>query len=362
VVADWRDEVVDRSANDAVSAALYLDSADDVPRVLPVVQAWHDTAHELLGRFLRRDGAGPRGPVVAATERGAGGRERKVRPRRWADGVNERLYSVHMGWHASSPEADVVEMHLSAFRFGEGRHLLLTASALLGLGRRRDDFAPIFADLLRRVGDHANPAYGEVAALHRHAPPDTALDVALLRIAQVSADQSRQALRGYEWVTVCPEELVVRLGGADALRATGAFAEVMPLAAGGALLRASASPAQYGPQQALTVFRALAPVLPKGLPQVCPGYDLSQVVAADAGEASAVTAPSMLGGGAPAYGDREAALSAFVVEAMTNGWILPDDGSDAPGVTYDIAPGHSTTRLTEQGQRRLDEILHWFAD
>lgn len=50
---------------------------------------------------------------------------------------------------------------------------------------------------------------------------------------------SRSYLRGYGWLTVCPQELADRLSGAAELRATGAFHEVEELAEGGAWLLAT---------------------------------------------------------------------------------------------------------------------------
>jgi len=56
------------------------------------------------------------------------------------------------------------------------------------------------------------------------------------------------------------------LGGADALRATGAFHDVVHLARGGYLLQATEALAGYRMPQAHRVFHALAPALPRGMP------------------------------------------------------------------------------------------------
>ncbi|MEU1501290.1 hypothetical protein [Streptomyces sp. NPDC005732] len=78
---------------------------------------------------------------------------------------------------------------------------------------------------------------------------------------------SRQALRGYEWWTICPKELAGLLGGADALRATGAFHEVVRLPSGALWLQATKDYRDYGPDAYAAVFQALAPVLPAGIPK-----------------------------------------------------------------------------------------------
>ncbi|KPI34158.1 hypothetical protein OV450_6069 [Actinobacteria bacterium OV450] len=78
---------------------------------------------------------------------------------------------------------------------------------------------------------------------------------------------SRQTLRGYEWWTICPKELADALGGVDALRATGAFHEVVRLPSGALWLQATEHYRDYGPDAYTAVFHALSPVLPPGTPK-----------------------------------------------------------------------------------------------
>jgi len=77
---------------------------------------------------------------------------------------------------------------------------------------------------------------------------------------------SRQVLRGYDWLTICPQELADRVGGAAGLAASGAFHEVAQLAGGGVWLLATADYRDYDEETMDRVFRALAPLLPAGLP------------------------------------------------------------------------------------------------
>ncbi|MEI4913982.1 hypothetical protein Q8G39_28440, partial [Klebsiella pneumoniae] len=81
-------------------------------------------------------------------------------------------------------------------------------------------------------------------------PPWTIYDEAI-------AD-SRTVLRGYSWLTVVAGELADRLGGPDALRASGAFVQVEPLRSGGVWLLASDDYAGYTDERVEAVWRALA--------------------------------------------------------------------------------------------------------
>ncbi|WP_019631422.1 hypothetical protein [Actinomadura atramentaria] len=76
----------------------------------------------------------------------------------------------------------------------------------------------------------------------------------------------RTQLRGYSWVTLCPKEVVDRLGGAGRMTASGAFFSVEGLANGAVLARATENIDEYRGDAVGRVFRALAPALPAGLP------------------------------------------------------------------------------------------------
>lgn len=79
-------------------------------------------------------------------------------------------------------------------------------------------------------------------------------------------------MRGYNWLTILPQELTAAVGGADGLRTSGAFTEVQPLAAGGVWLRATDNFADYDLAAAEPVFRTLAPILPPGKPMPAPDW------------------------------------------------------------------------------------------
>jgi hypothetical protein len=254
------------------TALLYVDYGADAPRVAALAQRWYDEGERLASSVAGR-------PTTSATEVDADGRVTRTRPQRWADAVNDRLDSLAARWAGTAPTTDLTELILRAEWFGTARqHVRLQASARLRPGVPAQPVASALVDAVATVADGADPNYGEVVVNSERRPPSTNLDIALRRTASRSADAARSELRGYEWVTVCPAELVTRLGGAEAIRATGAFAEVRALAGGGAVLVATKSPANYGPAAAARVFAAVAPVLPPGQPRPLPGIDLDLVV------------------------------------------------------------------------------------
>jgi hypothetical protein len=67
-------------------------------------------------------------------------------------------------------------------------------------------------------------------------------------------------------LTICPQEIVNRLGGAAALRAGGAFAQVEALANGGCWLLATEDWRDFGQPAAERILPVLAPALRPGEP------------------------------------------------------------------------------------------------
>lgn len=124
---------------------------------------------------------------------------------------------------------------------------------------------------LREIADVLNPGFGHIdywrgkgqTALERYSGPDLPVDQ---RRPQLSVAFNRQRLRGYSWLTITSPEVAARLGGADTLAATGAFAEVESLAGGGLWLLATTDFNDWGMPAAEAIFAALAPALPPGAP------------------------------------------------------------------------------------------------
>ena len=136
-------------------------------------------------------------------------------------------------------------------------------------------------DFLAASLNDVNPAFGRVDAT---GPWDdhTNLDAVLRRRVRRSVNEARSLLRGYSWITVCPEELSRRLGGPPALMASGAFSRVVPLAAGGVVLQATERLADFTDDALRKVFTTLAPVLPPGTPRYDPAFPKVRYVAQDA--------------------------------------------------------------------------------
>ncbi|WP_127502409.1 hypothetical protein [Actinoplanes solisilvae] len=126
------------------------------------------------------------------------------------------------------------------------------------------------------VADLANPGYGQIAyyrgmgetAIENTMNPHVPGFVNARRDSDQTIGRSREILRGHDWLTIVPEELAAKLGGASALAATGAFAEVRALDRGGVALLATPTFQDYDLAAAEGPFRALAPVLPPGRPML----------------------------------------------------------------------------------------------
>lgn len=140
----------------------------------------------------------------------------------------------------------------------------------------------MWLNVLLSYADRLNPGFGHVAYVYGDGA--TALEHSLLatthprevRDPAYTVNECRRFLRGYSWLTILPQALSVRLGGADGLRRTKAFAEVRQLAAGGIWLLGTTDYRDYDAAAVRRVFYALAPVLRPGLPQQRPRYSDSQ--------------------------------------------------------------------------------------
>ncbi|MFE1958794.1 hypothetical protein [Streptomyces sp. NPDC059479] len=143
------------------------------------------------------------------------------------------------------------------------------------------EFCSRAVEFLVAALDHVNPAFAWLGA-YAPATEETNLDWVLNRRVRDSVREARKLLRGYSWTTVCPGELSERLGGPAALAATGAFHEVFPLAAGGVVLQATRTAAEYSDDAVRRVFEALRPVLPPGTPQFDPAHPDLRYFPADA--------------------------------------------------------------------------------
>jgi len=121
-----------------------------------------------------------------------------------------------------------------------------------------------WASLVRDVAARAGEAFAVVSddAYNGEVGLQQCLPVA----ARKGTGASRDLLRGYSWVTICPQPISDRLGGVRALAGTGAFWAVAELPSGDTWLQATEHFGDYDDAAVIRVFDALAPVLPAGLP------------------------------------------------------------------------------------------------
>lgn len=119
---------------------------------------------------------------------------------------------------------------------------------------------------VKSVADQVNPAYGQCE--YDDPLGRSALELTLVppRLPEDTVPNSRQVLRGYSWLTVCPQQLAEQLG-VESVRASGAFHQVEPLKSGGLWLVATSDYRDYDQPAVERVFEAVAPVLPPGLPR-----------------------------------------------------------------------------------------------
>nr|WSZ19350.1 hypothetical protein OH837_41570 [Streptomyces canus] len=136
-------------------------------------------------------------------------------------------------------------------------------------------------DFLVASLNDVNPAFARVDVTGPSTDRSN-LDVVLGRRPRHSVNEARLFLRGYSWITVCPDELCRRLGGVSGLAASGAFCRVIPLAAGGAVLQSTETLTGFSDDAMRDVFRVLAPVLPAGMPRFDPAHPEVRYVPEDA--------------------------------------------------------------------------------
>jgi hypothetical protein len=119
-------------------------------------------------------------------------------------------------------------------------------------------------DFVRGFADEWNVAHGEIS--YDRGSGRTAYESVFRGIPNRTSTESRKVLRGYAWLTLCPQEIGDRLGGVEALRASGAFASVEALRNGGYWLLATEDWREFGQPAAEKIFPVLAPVLRPGEP------------------------------------------------------------------------------------------------
>lgn len=213
--------------------------------------------------------------------------------------AKSRIYTArNMAWFLNelqrtpAPTAATLQLsHLDAFGYPDDRILriefacpeyspewarfyILPTQSQLAARTYQDKLLDVVRDFAHKI----NPSFGQLSygdgGLAR-TEFELASDMPLLP-RQLLPD-SRRYLRGYHWLTVCPQELADKLGGPHALQATGAFTNVTPLRNGGVWLQATDTFADYDMAAATRTWNALAPVLRPGPPRTPDPYDTTPV-------------------------------------------------------------------------------------
>jgi hypothetical protein len=140
-------------------------------------------------------------------------------------------------------------------------------------------------DVVREAAEEIPATFGCVTD-DGGAGGETALEFALNAAWDDGIKRSREVLRGYPWVTICAPRIVERLGGVDAVQASGAFHELRVLRTGSIWLQATERLEDHAGEALQRLFRTLAPVLPAGEPKPYVGEYLGRMVYQDASTVS----------------------------------------------------------------------------
>lgn len=296
-------DLYDVALNSACGLELELDyrmpvgSEDVGPRVVD----WFETATDrLAGEYLRelppeglpaaglRDRAGgpfgePGSKWCSLLVLGDGRTRRRLStslrpwsPRNWTNflakapelsiEMSAKFSTLNHFGHAGQPSLTV-----SAYRPRTNRDwLCLSATMVVGTRQTAsipDSVAEEWSALLAAQAEKWPPAFGYLA--------DDSIPAGSTRTPLESGTQSflsgtlpltDSVLRGYSWMTVVSPGILEHLGGAAPLRDSGAFATVVELPNGGAVLKATQLLSDYEDMKVRRVFEALGPALPDMAP------------------------------------------------------------------------------------------------
>jgi hypothetical protein len=121
---------------------------------------------------------------------------------------------------------------------------------------------------VREMAELCGPSSGEISFDNAsHVDFATSIEHNLDLYPWHNVRESKRRLRGYSWLTIVAKRIGDRLGGVDALRASGAFAQVDRLGNGSYWLQATEYFADYDMDRAQRVQQVLQPVLPAGTPR-----------------------------------------------------------------------------------------------
>lgn len=277
------EDSVDEEPYNFIYAAVYVDWGDDADRRHELALWWYNAARATFAQIVDAVAAGAATETFSGNTKTAHGVAKVTsKIRDWREVVLRADSFAACHWIANSPNLQFTDVRLAVrdVRLADPGHYVFAVRARIG-PNVVDATEPALAtaQLMRTLAMQADPTYGEVL-LNPDLPlePTTRLDVALRRRPDISARESRSALRGYEWITVCPRPLADRLGGVAGLQQSGIFTHVEPLPGGAAWLQATPSPTSYDASVARRLFSVFRTVLPLGQPQPNPAWDTSLVI------------------------------------------------------------------------------------
>lgn len=147
---------------------------------------------------------------------------------------------------------------------GGGEVLLQVGGSIPGAEGEvwRPEVPQRWARVMRMVADVSEVEYGHIS--DHGGSEQTPLEMCLR--PAVRKNPPGPLLRGYSWVTICPPDAALVLGGATKLAGTGAFYYVEELPSGAVWLQATERFDEYDEVAATRAFSVLTPVLSGGLP------------------------------------------------------------------------------------------------
>jgi hypothetical protein len=271
----------------------------DSSEVGPRVESWFVTAVEAFaGEYVRefpagglpsaglRDRAGgPFGPVgsrwcsllvLEKRNRKVGTSLRPWTPKNWSRflslssslsiEMSAKFSTLNQFGHAGQPS-----LTISAYRLQTAPQWL-NVSARYVVGDRRtlpipDESVEVWSAFTRSEAEKWPPLFGYLADDSIGAGGTrTPLEAMSARFPDQTLPLADSELRGYSWITVTSSGVLERLGGAAAVRRSGAFHDVSVLPSGGAVLQATSRLAEYEGTAVRRVFEALGTVLPEKAP------------------------------------------------------------------------------------------------
>jgi hypothetical protein len=297
-MADGREEIR-LSAARGLELELNYKLPPDSPDVGPRLESWFAAAveafaDEFVGEFppgglpsagLRDRAGGPFGPVgsrwcsllvLEKRSRKVGTSLRPWTPKNWSRflslspslsiEMSAKFSTLNRFGHAGQPS-----LTISAYRLQTAPQWL-NVSARYVVGDRRtppipDETVDAWAAFARSEAEKWPPVFGYLADDSIGAGGTrTTLEAMSARFPDQTLPLADSELRGYSWITMTSAGVLERLGGADAVRGSGAFHVVTMLPSGGAMLQATSRLADYEGSAVRRVFEALGPALPDQAP------------------------------------------------------------------------------------------------